>query len=56
MIKLAEDNNIPLRLYGSSEQLSHAAGYQSRYIFGITDANFADVITEQIDTNREVSQ
>lgn len=56
MIKLARDNDIEYRLYGESEQLSHAAGYSSRYIFGITDANFADVIIEQIDKTREVSQ
>jgi ribosomal protein L7Ae-like RNA K-turn-binding protein len=55
MVKLARDNGIEYRIFGSSEQLSHAAGHSSRYIFGITDAGFADVIIDQIDKNREVS-
>ena len=47
--KLSEENGVPLRIYGKSEELSKATGSQERGVFGITDANFADVILREID-------
>ena len=47
--KLSKENEIPLRIYGKSEELSKATGSQERGVFGITDGNFADVIMKEID-------
>lgn len=49
MSKLADENDVPVRIYGKSEELSKATGSQERGIFGITDVNFADVILKEID-------
>lgn len=42
--KLAAQNNIPIFIWGTSEDLSMMAGENNRSIFGITDKNFAEVI------------
>jgi ribosomal protein L7Ae-like RNA K-turn-binding protein len=55
-VKMANDNNIRYRIYGDSEGLSKVTGNVSGNIFGITDANFADVIIKEIDRNEEVLQ
>ena len=47
--KLSKENEIPLRIYGKSEELSNATGSRERGVFGITDGNFADVIMKEID-------
>ena len=47
--RLSQENEIPLRIYGKSEELSKATGSQERGVFGITDVNFADVIMKEID-------
>lgn len=47
--KLTRDNEIPMRIYGKSEELSKVTGSRERGIFGITDVNFADVILKEID-------
>lgn len=47
--KLAKENEIPLRIYGKSEELSKVTGSQERGVFGIIDVNFADVILKEID-------
>jgi len=47
--KLSKENEIPLRIYGKSEELSKTTGSQERGVFGITDVNFADVIKREID-------
>ena len=49
LLKLTKENEIPLRIYGKSEELSKVTGSQERGIFGITDVNFADVILKEID-------
>ena len=49
LAKLSKENDIPLRIYGKSEELSRVTGSQERGIFGITDVNFADVILKEID-------
>ncbi len=47
--KLSKDNEIPLRIYGKSEELSKVTGCRERGVFGITDVNFADAILKEID-------
>ena len=47
--RLANENEVPMRIYGKSEELSKATGSQERGIFGITDGNFADAILKEID-------
>jgi len=49
MTKLAKDNEVPMRIYGKTEELSKVTGSRERGIFGITDANFADAILKEID-------
>ena len=55
-VKMANDNNIRYRIFGNSDELSRITGTVSRNIFGITDADFADVIIKKIDNTEEVSQ
>jgi len=47
--KLSKENEIPLRIYGKSDELSKTTGSHERGIFGITDVNFAEVILKEID-------
>lgn len=47
--KLSKEHEVPIRVYGKSEELSKATGSQERGVFGITDVNFADVILKEID-------
>ncbi len=49
LTKLSEDNGVPLRIYGTMEELSHITGSRERGVFGITDLNFADAILKEID-------
>jgi len=49
MVKMANESNIPIRIYGGSEELSKVTGSRERGIFGIIDVNFADVILKEID-------
>ena len=44
----AGSQGLPYKVYGYSDELSHTAGISGRMVFGITDDNFAKVITEQI--------
>ena len=44
----AGSQGLPYKVYGYSDELSHTAGTSGRMVFGITDDNFAKVITEQI--------
>lgn len=50
----AESHGIPWRIFGNSDELSRITGSSGRYVFGITDAGFADVIIKEIDGNKEV--
>lgn len=47
--KEAKKHQVPCRVYGRSEDLSQMAGTGGRSIFGVTDQNFADVISKEID-------
>jgi Ribosomal protein HS6-type (S12/L30/L7a) len=47
--KAAEDKKIDYRIIGTMAELSRILGYEERGVFGITDKNFADVISKEID-------
>ena len=48
---LCRKNNIPLRIYGTAEELSKAAGVENRGVFAVIDQNFANVIKKEIDND-----
>ena len=52
MKKLAASGDIPYRIYGLSDHLSQVTGMHGRSVFGITDKQFADIVTKQIDTEQ----
>lgn len=52
ILKEAEKHRVPYRVYGKSDELSHAAGKPGRSIFGIVDRNFAQIILKEIDQSR----
>lgn len=45
--KEAKKHQVPYVVYGKSDDLSQMAGTGGRSIFGITDQNFADVISKR---------
>ncbi len=49
MASAAEKYNVPCKIYGAGEQLSKITGNAGKGIFGITDENFAKVISDGID-------
>ena len=49
MASAAEKHNVPCKIYGAGEQLSKITGNAGKGIFGITDENFAKVISDGID-------
>lgn len=49
MIKLAGKTKTAYRIYGRTDDLSHATGTSGRSIFGVNDRNFADTIMNAID-------
>ena len=49
LVKSAESYNVPYRIFGETDVLSHAAGSPGRTSFAITDDNFAKVLIENID-------
>ena len=49
MASAAEKHNVPCKIYGAGEQLSKITGNAGKGIFGITDKNFAKVISDGID-------
>lgn len=48
-MRLARNAGVPCRVYGTGEELSHMTGMTGRYVFGITDAHFAEVMASSID-------
>lgn len=56
IVRYAESGSIPYRIYGSSDELSGAAGMEGRNIFGIRDASLAEAIRNEIDSEKEVLQ
>lgn len=53
MAAKAKELNVPYRIYGNSEFLSHIAGTAGRCIFAVTDENFAKIISEHIDSEEK---
>ena len=49
MVSAAEKHRVPCKIYGSREQLSRITGNADKGIFGITDDNFAKVISDGIE-------
>ena len=49
MTSAAERNNGPWRKWSTKEELSHFTGKTDSGIFGVTDANLAKAILEEID-------
>ncbi len=49
----AERNRIPVRIYGTADELSRMAGKPGRTVFAITDEHFAKMIAEQIDERKK---
>ncbi len=47
--KVAELEEIPIRIYGKTEELSKITSSSERGAFGITDVKFADAIIKEID-------
>lgn len=48
-ISLCNAKNVPLRVYGSVEELSYLTGTNNRGVFGITSPAFSIVIIKEID-------
>ena len=49
MTAAAAKKNIPYRIYGSKEELSHITGKENAGIFGVTEENLSRAILEEID-------
>lgn len=49
MIQAANKHNVEYRIFGDSDEMSHMTGTSGKGIFGITDENFANVISKEID-------
>jgi len=48
MVSAAEKFRVPCRIYGTRERLSNITGNVDKGIYGITDENFAKVISDGI--------
>ena len=49
MISAAKKFNVEYRIFGDSDEMSRMTGTSGKGIFGITDENFAKVISKEID-------
>ena len=49
MISAAKKFNVEYRIFGDSDEMSRMTGTAGKGIFGITDENFANVISKEID-------
>lgn len=49
MISLCRQYQVPYRIFGTMDELSHMTGTAGKGIFAITDANFAEIIVKEID-------
>lgn len=43
-------HNIPLRFYGTKDELSQLTGEVDKGVFGITDSHFAQIICKELDS------
>lgn len=49
LVKTAAAENIPYRIYGTSDHIGEVTGCPGRAVFGITDDEFADLISDKIE-------
>ena len=56
IIKEAERNRVPYRIYGEASEISQITGTESRGIFGVIDENFGAIIANEIDEARSQEQ
>lgn len=49
MIRAAKQYEVPYRIYGKMDELSHITGTEGKGIFGLADKNLADAIVNEID-------
>lgn len=49
MIRAAKQYEVPYRIYGKMDELSHITGTEGKGIFGLADKNLADAIVKEID-------
>lgn len=56
MKKEAAKSGIPYKIYGSTAELSAITGNDNKGIFGITDRNFADIISQEIEKEQSLNQ
>lgn len=49
MIRAAKQYEVPYRIYGKMDDLSHITGTEGKGIFGLADKNLADAIVNEID-------
>jgi len=49
MVSAAEKHHVSYKIFGTKEQLSQITGNADKGIYGITDDNFAKVISDGID-------
>ena len=54
MVSAAEKHGVPCKIFGAREQLSRITGNVDKGIYGITDDNFANVISDGIDQIQSV--
>ena len=50
--KLAKEFNIPIYVYGKSEDISDICGNQMKNVFGVTDGHFASIIQNEIEKEK----
>lgn len=46
-------SKVPMRFYGTKEELSRITGEEDKGVFGITDKHFADIICKELDREME---
>ena len=56
LVKEAEKSGTSYKIYGSVEGLSQMTGNDNKGVFGITDRNFADIISQEIDREQSLNQ
>lgn len=52
-LKLAERHKVQAYVYGTADELFLMTGMRNRYIYAITDNNFAKAIAKEIETMRK---
>ncbi|WP_206457822.1 L7Ae/L30e/S12e/Gadd45 family ribosomal protein [Anaerovorax sp. IOR16] len=52
-MELTKAEKIPMKIYGTKEQLSKLTGEIDKGIFGITDSHFAQIIGKELDNKMD---